>query len=80
VILSASGEIATFVDVSQFEAGRSAYCGLAYLGLPKSNEISIDGLPGVVKQEFERGWAVYDPQRAFDNPPGAGNVYLMHLP
>ncbi len=60
--------------------GQSAYCGLTYLGLPKSNEIGIDGFAGVVKQEFERGWVVYDLQRAFDNPPGAGNVYLMHLP
>ncbi len=57
-----------------------AYCGLTYLGLPKSNEIPVAEYQGVVKQEFERGWLVYDPQHLFDNPPGAGEVYVMHLP
>lgn len=60
--------------------GKDAFCGLTYLGLPLSNEISITGLPGVVKQEFERGWLVYDPNKKFDNPPGASEVYFMHLP
>lgn len=60
--------------------GQDAFCGLTYLGLPLSNEIPIEGHPGVVKQEFERGWLVYDPHHVFDHPPGAGEVYLMHLP
>jgi len=60
--------------------GGGAYCGLTYLGLPRSNEIPIAEYASVVKQEFERGWLVYDPQHQVDNPPGAGEVYLMHLP
>lgn len=60
--------------------GQNAYCGLTYLGLPKSNETPIAGHAGVVKQEFERGWLVYDPQHRVDDPPGAGAVYPMHLP
>jgi hypothetical protein len=60
--------------------GGDALNGLTYLGLPLSNEIPIEGHPGVVKQEFERGWLVYDPHHEFDRPPGAGEVYLMHLP
>lgn len=60
--------------------GQNAYCGLTYLGLPKSNEIPVQGHPGVVKQEFERAWLVYDPSHTIDNPPGSGDVYPMHLP
>jgi N-acetyl-anhydromuramyl-L-alanine amidase AmpD len=60
--------------------GKDAYCGLTYLGLPLSNEIPIGGHPGVVKQEFERGWLCYDPTHVIDHPPGAGDVYVMHLP
>jgi hypothetical protein len=60
--------------------GKDAYCGLTYLGLPLSNEIPIAGHPGVVKQEFERGWLCYDPTHVIDHPPGAGDVYLMRLP
>ena len=60
--------------------GQDAYCGLTYLGLPLSNEIPIDKHPGVVKQQFERGWVCYDPNHVIDQPPGAGNVYMMHIP
>lgn len=60
--------------------GQDAYCGLTHLGLPLSDEIPIDGPPGVVKQQFERGWVCYDPTHAIDDPPGAGDVYIMHLP
>ena len=59
--------------------GKEALCGLTYLGLPLSNEIPIAGHRGVVKQEFERGWLVYDPRHECDHPPAAGEVYLMHL-
>lgn len=60
--------------------GRNAFCGLTYLGLPRSNEVPVANLPGVVKQQFERGWLVYDPAHKLDHPPGAGEVYLMQLP
>ena len=60
--------------------GGDALCGLTYLGLPLSNEIPIAGHPGVVKQEFERGIVCWDPNHEVDSPPGAGQVYLMHLP
>jgi hypothetical protein len=60
--------------------GRNAFCGLTYLGLPTSNEIPVENLPGVVKQQFERGWLVYDPAHKLDHPPGSGEIYLMHLP
>ncbi|HEX6478497.1 MAG TPA: hypothetical protein VF043_06610 [Ktedonobacteraceae bacterium] len=53
---------------------------MTYLGLPLSNEIPIQGHPGVVKQQFERGWVCYDPTHTIDNPPAAGDVYIMHLP
>lgn len=60
--------------------GQNAFCGLTYLGLPRSNEIAVENLPGVVKQQFERGWLVYDPVHKLDHPPGAGEIYPMHLP
>jgi GH25 family lysozyme M1 (1,4-beta-N-acetylmuramidase) len=56
-----------------------ALCGLSWLGLPKSNEIPVAGKPGVVKQEFERATLEYDPNKTDDNPPGSGNVYLVHF-
>lgn len=58
--------------------GNDGLSGLTFLGLPKSNEIPVDGYPGVVEQQFERGRLRYDPRHALDNPPGAGSVYLMH--
>lgn len=58
--------------------GGDALCGLAYLGLPCSNEQSV-GHPGVVYQRFERGILCYDPGHVLDNPPGSGPVYLMHI-
>ena len=60
--------------------GQNAFCGLTYLGLPVSNELPVANLPGVVKQQFERGWLVYDPAHKLDHPPGAGEIYPMHLP
>lgn len=59
--------------------GGNAFCGLTYLGLPKSNEIPLDA-DGNVMQIYERGLAYYDPQHTFDNPPGAGSVYHAHVP
>lgn len=59
--------------------GGDALCGLSYLGLPRSNELSVEGHPGVVQQEFERACVVYDPQKVLDNPPGSGPVYLVHV-
>lgn len=60
--------------------GQDAYCGLTYLGLPLSNEVPIAGHAGIVKQQFERGWVCYDPNHVIDHPPGAGEVYTLHLP
>ena len=76
-----TGNIVQFGMLNFYRSfGGDAYCGLTYLGLPRSNEIPIAGHPGVVKQEFERGCLVYDPQHQVDNPPGAGEIYPMHLP
>ncbi len=58
--------------------GNSAFCGLTFLGLPLSNELSLD-TNGAVKQYFERGCLVYDVAHKYDNPPGAGQVYLAHI-
>ena len=59
--------------------GGNALCGLTYLGLPLSNEIGVSEHPGVVYQRFERGVLAYDPQHVIDSPPGAGDVYCMHI-
>ncbi len=60
--------------------GQNAYCGLTYLGLPKSNEEPIAGHSGAVKQRFERAVVAYDPTHQVDHPPDAKEAYLMHLP
>lgn len=59
--------------------GGDALCGLTYLGLPTSNEIGVSGHPGLVYQRFERAVLAYDPQHIIDSPPGAGDVYCMHI-
>lgn len=59
--------------------GGDALCGLTYLGLPTSNEIGVSGHPGLVYQRYERGVLAYDPQHIIDSPPGAGDVYCMHI-
>lgn len=59
--------------------GGSAYCGLTYLGLPLSNEMNAGVGPGTTYQFFERGVLAYDPAHKLDNPPGAGDVYLLKL-
>lgn len=58
--------------------GGTALCGLTFLGLPTSNEQGV-GHPGVVYQRFERAVLCYDPQHILDLPPGAGDVYCMHI-
>lgn len=63
--------------------GNSGLCGLTYLGLPLSNEIIINTVPGhpeITIQKFERGLVAYDPAHKLDNVPGAGDVYLLHIP
>ncbi len=60
--------------------GQNAYCGLTYLGLPKSNEEPIVGHSGAFKQLFERAVVAYDPTHQVDHPPDAKEAYLMHLP
>jgi hypothetical protein len=59
--------------------GGNALCGLTYLGLPLTGEVSVSGHPGVVYQRFERAVLVYDPQHAIDFPPGSSGVYLAHI-
>lgn len=59
--------------------GGNALCGLTYLGLPLSNETSVPNHSGVVYQRFERGVLCYDPGHVIDNPPGSGDVYLLHI-
>jgi uncharacterized protein with LGFP repeats len=63
--------------------GGDALCGLTYLGLPTSNETAVLNKAGttigVVYQRFERGVLAYDPRHQVDNPPGSGDVYLMHI-
>lgn len=61
--------------------GNSGECGLTFLGLPLSNEITIDAVkyPGVIKQYFERGCLLYDPSHLIDSAPGGGGVYAAHV-
>lgn len=59
--------------------GGDALCGLTYLGLPQSGEISVAGHPGVTVQEFERGCLRWDNQHVIDAPPGAGDTYTVHV-
>lgn len=58
---------------------RKAASPLALIGLPKTGEISVDGHPGVKIQVFERIVLCYDPGHVLDRPPGAGDVYAMHI-
>lgn len=69
------GEILAFYQTH----GGDTLCGLTDLGLPQSNELPVDGKPGVVKQEFERGCVEFDPNKQDDNPPGSGRVYKVHF-
>lgn len=77
------GAILTFYQ----SYGNAALCGLTFLGLPLSGEKPIQSFAGyehlagkgIVLQPFERGIAIYDPTHEYDNPPGAGAVYLAHL-
>lgn len=52
---------------------------LAFIGLPRTNEVSVDGHPGCKIQMFERIVLAYDPSHVLDSPPGAGSVYAMHI-
>lgn len=59
--------------------GGDAQNGLTYLGLPLSGETSIPNHSPATFQRFERAVVCYDPGHQIDQPPGAGDVYLMHL-
>jgi len=61
--------------------GKSFFCGLSFLGLPKSNEIPIMGHSGVCYQRVERGVLCFDPNHEIDTPPGLeqARVYPMHI-
>ncbi len=59
----------------------NALCGLTWLGLPVSNEISLGGTSGATRQHFENACIFYDPAHEFDSRPGepGARVYLAHL-
>lgn len=67
--------------------GYAPLCGLSCAGLPQSNEVPVERFSGfehlagqgIVVQFFERMVLCYDPKHALDNPPGAGDVYPLHL-
>ena len=71
------GEILAFYQAF----GGNALCGLTHLGLPVSNEISLGGTHGAVRQHFENGVIFFDPAHEFDSRPGdsAARVYLAHI-
>lgn len=61
-------------------AGMSPLFGLTLFGLPLANEQGpVNGKEGTTMQMFERAILCYDPKHLIDTPPGAGNVYAMHL-
>ena len=52
--------------------------GFTALGLPIQDEHIV--VSGIIVQVFERGVLVIDPERMYDNPPGAeGDHYLAHI-
>lgn len=48
-------------------------------GLPLTSEIRLAQYPSATFIIYERVIAVYDPQHKIDNPPGSGDVYLLHI-
>src|SRR5262249_10652109 len=52
---------------------------LAVIGLPCTKEINVPGNNGIKIQVFERIVLIYDPQHVMDNPPGAEDVYALHI-
>ena len=61
--------------------GQNGLCGLTHLGLPLSNEISLGGTHGAVRQHFENGVVFYDVAHEYDTRPGepTASVYLAHI-
>ncbi len=59
----------------------NALCGLTHLGLPVSNEISLGGTNGAVRQHYENGVVFFDPAHEFGTRPGApqARVYLAAI-
>jgi len=75
-----NGKVIQYGILSAYKAyGNGRLCGFSHLGLPESNELPLQGVPGAVKQHFERGVLCYDPDHKIDNPPGWDAVYPMHL-
>lgn len=59
--------------------GNADLCGLTFLGLPVSNEISTGKGKGSTYQKFQNAWVVYDPARVYASPIGRnqqGTCYL----
>lgn len=48
-------------------------------GLPLTGEIYLQQYPKAAIQYMERAIVVFDPDRKIDNPPGAGDCYLLHI-
>jgi N-acetyl-anhydromuramyl-L-alanine amidase AmpD len=61
------------------KVGQIGLNGLTLFGLPCSNEIAIAGHPKATLQRFERAVLAYNPDHSIDNPPGSGQVFLLHL-
>jgi len=57
--------------------GAKPYCGFSILGLPKSDEIPLQGK--ATQQFFERGVLAYDPENLYGKPEGSGDVYPLCL-
>jgi hypothetical protein len=48
-------------------------------GLPLTSEIRLAQYPQATFVVYERVIAVFDPEHKIDNPPGSGDVYLIHI-
>lgn len=59
--------------------GNSGLCGLTVLGLPTSNEISMNvaGHPEIVMQHFEHADVTYNPNHVGGAPPASGPCFLL---
>lgn len=75
----ATGKIIQFGILDWYRSnGAKPYGGFSILGLPKSNEQPLQG-GKAVRQFYERGVAVYDPDNLYGKPEGSGDVYLLQL-
>jgi hypothetical protein len=62
--------------------GNHGYCGLTYMGLPKTDEINpnVAGHPEIRVQGFDNCSVAYDPHHVLPGAPAAaGEVYLLSV-